>query len=364
MVSINWRLFRYFDWVSFALICIIACTGLLLVFSATYTPEHAFSLFFKKQSIGLLFGIIIYLVCAITDYRSLMRKGYFAYFGVLALLLFTLIKGSIGMGAQRWIDLFFFKLQPSELSKLLFPSFIAYHFYTIKRTHYSWRLFLPVIAILVISFLFIMKQPDLGTALIILFSGAVLLWLAGIGNKFFIYSCLSALLLVPVLWKVLKPYQKNRITVFLGQGQTQKERYHIEQSAIAIGSGGLTGKGFLHGTQNKLHFLPESRTDFIFAVLCEEIGFIGALCIIFLYVMLFIRFARAIEQITTPHTQLLATGLVIHIVLSVLINIGMVINLLPVVGIPLPLISYGLSNLWITCASLGWFQSITMRNHE
>ncbi|MCX5924990.1 MAG: FtsW/RodA/SpoVE family cell cycle protein [Candidatus Dependentiae bacterium] len=359
---INWRSLRYFDWISFALTSILACIGLLCIFSATYSPECHYSIYFKKQSIGLCIGILFYFIFALYDYRILMRWGYSIYIAIIALLLFTLLKGSIGMGAQRWINLFFFKVQPSELAKLFFPACIAHHFYVHKNNPPSFNLFMPILALLGISCPLIMKQPDLGTALIILFSGALLLWLGGIGKKFFIFVSLASLLLAPCFWHLLKDYQKKRITVFLGAGGAHKERYQIEQSIIAIGSGGLSGKGLLQGTQNKLHFLPEGRTDFIFAVLCEEFGLIGALSILMLYFLLMVRLLMTTLAIIDPYAQLLAVGLFIHILLSILINVGMVMNMLPVVGIPLPLISYGLSNLWITLTSLGWIQGIAI--HE
>lgn len=157
---------------------------------------------------------------------------------------------------------------------------------------------------------------------------------------------------------MLKPYQRNRIAVFLGYGSTQHERYQLEQAAIAVGSGGLKGKGFLQGTQNILQFLPESRTDFIFAVVCEEWGFVGALLVLFLYAFLFIRSLMMVQFINPPYLQLLAVGLIIPLMLSALINICMVLGLLPIVGIPLPFMSYGLTHLWISFISLGWFQSV------
>lgn len=359
MFLINKRLFRHFDWISFALIISLACIGLLFIFSATYKPEHPFSLFFKKQTFGIVSGIVLYLIGSVIDYRTWMRLGYFLYMAAIGLLVFTLIKGSIGMGAQRWINLFFFKLQPSELIKLLFPAFFAHYLHTHKNTeHLSFRHFVPIIATLTVSTLLILKQPDLGTALIIFLSGLILLWMAGVNKKFFIYGAALVLISAPISWRFLKDYQKQRITTFLGQGKSNKERYQIEQSHIAIGSGGFLGKGLLQGTQNRLLFLPESRTDFIFSVLCEELGFLGALFVLLLYFMLFIRIATLIFSMQTPIMQLFATGLTIHIMLSAVINLSMVTGLLPIVGIPLPLMSYGLSNLWITFLSLGWFQSI------
>ncbi len=350
---------RSSDWLSFVLTFLLAAIGLVSIFSATYTTAHPFSLFFKKQLIGIGIGIGLYWLFAKLDYRSLMRWGYFCYFGVLGLLIFTLIKGSIGMGAQRWINLFFFKFQPSELTKPFFPAFFAYYLFTHRETDDgTLRDMAPIIGVLFISFVLIMKQPDLGTALLILFSGLILLWLAGISKKFFLYGFILFTLTAPLSWYMLKPYQRTRIAVFVGYGTTQKERYQLEQAAIAVGSGGLRGKGFLQGTQNTLQFLPESRTDFIFAVIAEEWGFLGALFVLLLYALLFVRSFFMIQDIETPYLQLLALGLLIHLVLSALINICMVLGMLPIVGIPLPLMSYGLTNLWISFISLGWLQGI------
>ena len=362
MIQVDRRYFRYFDWISFFLILILTSIGLFFVFSATYKPEQPFSLFFKKQAFGIFSGFIIYLVCSAIDFRALMRWGYFAYFGVLALLVFTIIKGSIGMGAQRWLDIGFFKIQPSELAKLLFPAYASYYFYTEKDSlSFSLSQSLPVLVVLVISFILIRKQPDLGTALILLFSGLIMLWFANVTKQFFIYGGLFLLITAPISWQLLKPYQKQRVLVFLGQGDSKKERYQIEQSQIAIGSGGLFGKGLLQGTQNKLQFLPESRTDFIFSVISEETGFLGAFFIIFLFSILFLQLLWIALSIKSPFVQLLAIGLILPIIISTLINIAMVIGLLPIVGIPLPFISYGLANLWVNFASLGWFNAIAIR---
>jgi len=361
MISLNKRFFRYFDWISFVLIVALACIGLLFIFSATYKPTRVFSLFFKKQLFGVLSGLLLYLLGSIIDYRSWMRIGYFLYFAAIGLLLFTLVKGSIGMGAQRWINLFIFKMQPSELIKLLFPAFAAHYLHTHNQAeNLSFRHFVPLIGVLSISTILILKQPDLGTALIVLFSGLILLWFAGVNKKFFLYGFLIALLFSPLVWRfVLKNYQKRRISTFIGYGESGREKYQIEQSHIAIGSGGLFGKGLLRGTQNRLLFLPESRTDFIFSVLCEELGFAGALLVLLLYFLLFTRMIMLIFGMKTPIMQLFATGLVVHIMLSTVINLLMVTGLLPVVGMPLPLISYGLSSLWGTFLSLGWFHSIS-----
>lgn len=365
MNIINWRTLRYFDVINFLIMGLLAGTGLLFVFSATYTTDQPFSSFFIKQLSGIITGFFIYFLCLIPDYRSCIRWGFIGYCITISLLVFTLLKGSIGMGAQRWISLIFFKLQPSELAKLFLPSFVVYYLYTRKNApHYYSTDFIPLIGVALLSFVLILKQPDLGTALVILFSFFTMFWLAGITKKFFIYSFLILIITMPFSWRILKPYQKNRVAVFLGYGNTKKERYQIEQATIAIGSGGLTGKGLLRGTQNKLRFLPEGRTDFIFAVLSEELGLVGALCILFLYTILFYRIFLIIQQIKDWYIQLFAAGIIMHITLSTIINIGMVLGFLPIVGIPLPLMSYGISNLWITFASFGLLQNIAMQRSK
>lgn len=353
----------YFDWLSFWLIVTISCMGLMAIFSATYQAEDFFSLFFKKQSFGFLSGLLIYGYCATIDTQRAIRAGYFAYFALLILLLITLLKGSVGMGAQRWIDLKIVRFQPSELAKLLLPPFITYYLQTHDEEYsFSFNDFLPLLGIIGLSFLVVLKQPDLGTALVIAFSGMVMLWYAGLSKRFFIISAIIVGLSAPLLYQLLKPYQKKRIEVFLGAGDSKKERYHIEQSMIAIGSGGLTGKGFLQGTQNKLAFLPESRTDFIFAVLCEEMGLLGALLLLALYIALIIRTLLRIYSLQNFYHQLLCLGLIAPIAFSIIVNCGMVTGLLPVVGIPLPFMSYGVTHLWMTFAIMGLINGITTRN--
>ena len=353
--------FRYFDWISCILTLALGTVGLLFIFSATYSPLVAYSIFFKKQAAGIVGGIIIYILIARSKSKSLLYWGHILYIPVIALLLLTLIKGSVGMGGQRWINLFFIKIQPSELAKALFPAYIAGTIHQQKNYQFSIVKFLPLLMVQLLSFILILKQPDLGTALVFLFTGMLLVWAAGMPSRFFLYGALALCISTPLIWGyVLKEYQKNRIRVFLGQGNAHKERYQIEQAHIAIGSGALTGKGFLKGTQNKFRFLPEGRTDFIFAVLCEEWGFLGAFAMLMLYLLLFLRILNHINAIKTVSMHILAIGILANILFSTIINIGMVIGLLPVVGVPLPLMSYGLSNLWVTLASFAWLQAIIM----
>jgi rod shape determining protein RodA len=341
--------------------------GLLFVFSATYKPDAPYSLFFKKQLIGVGTGMLIYFYFCGKDFRRLARWGFVGYFVTLLLLMYSIVGGWIAMGAKRWISLYFFKFQPSELAKLCLPVFLASYFSELELPKFyanppiPFRDFFFPLGMLFFTFVLILKQPDLGTALVVLCSGLIILWFIGIPRTFFLALALVGAIGTPVLWKCLKPYQQNRILVLFGYGDARKERYQIEQSKIAIGSGGIMGKGLLQGTQNKLEFLPEDHTDFIFSVICEEWGFLGALLIILLYALLLTRLVIVIAQVRNFFEQIVAVGLLTHILLSVGINIGMVTGMLPIVGIPLPLFSYGLTNLWITLASLGWLNNIAIR---
>ena len=364
MFFISKRFVRYFDWVSFFLVLAIATMGIFFVYSATYRHCENISIFFQKQLFGLITGIIIYFFCSLLDYRTVCRVGFFLYFVSIGILILTMLKGSVGLGAQRWIDVGLFKFQPSELSKLFFPMFITYYFLNDHEiTRPPQQAFVLPFFIMLISAVLILKQPDLGTCLIILFSGLIMFWFIGLSKKFFITVGIIMLISAPILWECLKTYQKKRVLVFLGYGDNQKERYQIEQSKIAVGSGGFFGKGYLQGTQNKLSFLPESRTDFIFSVVCEETGLAGAMFLILLFMLLFFRLFLMINSISTFYPQLLCLGLIMHIIFSTIINICMVLDLLPVVGIPLPFVSYGITHLWIGFASLGCINSITSQRY-
>jgi len=362
------RYFRYFDWISFAITMALLSIGLLFVLSATYTPEKPISILFKRQFYGALVGIAFYLFFCFKDVRKLIDLGYVTFFIIILLLIYTHVAGHVAMGGKRWVNLYFIKFQPSELAKLFLPTFIAYYFSnsvekssSLKYINISFKKALFPLTTLGLTFILILKQPDLGTALIILFSGMLLLYIAGLDKKIFIIFGFLSILGAPVLWKVLKPYQQQRISVLLGYGDIKKERYQIEQAKIAVGSGGIIGKGLLKGTQNKLSFIPEDHTDFIFSVLCEETGFLGALLVLLLFILLFIRTLLITLTIPDPLIQIVSIGLLSHLMLAVCINIGMVLGILPTVGIALPLFSYGVSNLWVTLASLGWLNNLSSR---
>lgn len=358
------RWFRNFDWISIGLILSILSIGLLFVFSATSKDTTLYSSFFKKQLFGACTGIGIYLVLSYMDLDTICRWSVVGYMVGLLLLVYTIFCGFIGMGAKRWISLYVIKFQPSEIIKCVMPLAFAFYFNEQKNLHYKplpFSKFLLPLSVLMVSFVLILRQPDLGTALIILGSGIILVWINNIPKSFFILSAIVLLLGAPVMWKHLKPYQKQRVLVLFGYGSDKNERYQVEQSKIAIGSGGLFGKGLMKGTQNRLSFLPEARTDFIFSVLCEEWGLMGALLILLLFALLFIRLGYVILSSNKLLDQLCGIGLLTPILLSTVVNIGMVIGILPTVGIPLPLFTYGITHLWITFANLGILNNISMR---
>lgn len=359
-----YRYVRYFDLTSFFLTLLLTSISLLFIFSATYQPYNPYSIFFKKQMLGVILGYFFYFFFCFIDYRLLQRWGFLVYFIVLTLLLFTIVKGSIGMGARRWINIGIIKFQPSELTKIFFPPFFTQYLYT-ENDNFFFNVssLLLILIIIAISTILIIKQPDLGTGILVLFSSLILLWIAGVQGKYFCYGLLLFFLGMPIFYNFLHPYQQKRIAVFLGYGNNQNERYQVEQSKIAIGSGKIFGKGLLKGTQNKFLFLPECRTDFIFSVICEEWGFLGACAVLILYIVLILRTLQIIYFIKISIAQFLALGLLIPFILSTIINIGMVTGLLPIVGIPLPLMSYGITHTWITLASFGWIQGIAIRQY-
>ena len=359
------RELKNFDWYISLLVLALLSVGLAFVFSATYKPGGGLSYFFKKQVIGVFLSILIYIFASVKESRNRFRILPATYFVVIVLLFYTVMKGMVVMGAQRWISLYFFRFQPSELVKILMPPLLALILigeerYKIKEKRVKWKQTFLAFAVIAITAILTLKQPDLGTAVIITISGLATAWIAGIDNKIIVSLFLLLLAASPIIWKKMKPYQKKRIMVLLGKG-SRDDKYQIEQSRISIGSGGLYGKGFLRGTQNKLLFLPEDHTDFIFSVLCEEIGFLGALTVIILFLLLFLRIVSISLKIREAFYKVVVIGLAIPIMLSFVVNIGMAVGIFPTVGIPMPLFSYGITHIWVTMATLGWINNIKIR---
>jgi rod shape determining protein RodA len=280
---------------------------------------------------------------AVIDTRIWLRYAYAIYLAILLLLVAVDVGGVMGMGARRWINIGFFNLQPSELMKIAMVLALARYFHggsmeDIRRPTFL----LPPILIVVVPAAFILRQPDLGTSLILLITAAGLFFMAGVRLWKFALLGILSLAALPVAWQFLHGYQKKRVLTFLNpESDPLGAGYHIIQSKIAFGSGGLSGRGFLQGTQGHLNFLPEMQTDFIFTMLSEELGLIGGLSLLGLYVLLLV-YGFAISIRSRSHFGcLLGMGVTITFFLYVFINMAMVMGLIPVVGVPLPLISYG-----------------------
>lgn len=331
--------------------------GLLFLFSATYSRNIDFII---KQIAWFLIGSLFFIVIINTNYRKIISFGYVFYFLSLVLLLIVFFFGSKRLGAQRWLELGFFNLQPSELAKL-FITLALIQYLTEHKVEKGVKNILSAFFIILVPFALILVQPDLGTAFMLVPVFFVLLYIWGARLKHLFFMIGGGLIASPLGWFLLKDYQKDRLMVFmnpdidpLGAG------YTVIQSRIAIGSGGIFGKGWLSGTQNQLNFLTERHTDFIFSVAGEEWGFAGGVALIALYYILVRRAFEIAKKTDDPCGVLAACGMATIIGIQVVVNISMTMGFMPVVGLPLPLVSYGGSSLLVTMAALGLLESIAI----
>ena len=359
-------------WGMVGLIFVIALIGIATVYSATYTQKGPSSLYFK-QLVWVALGLIVMCCAIIVDYHTVARYAYVLYAASLMLLVLVMVIGKTGMGAQRWLAIGPFAFQPSELAKLSVTLALARYFAEDpKRGGYGLKdLAIPGIMVLV-PLVLVLKQPDLGTALMLLLTSSLIVMIAGLRVRsvlivlVIVAAVASAVFLVsPVrhkIWSSLKPYQQNRIRSFIDPGSDPLgSGYHAIQSKIAVGSGQLTGKGYRKGTQSQMEFLPERHTDFIFAVIAEELGLIGAGLMVFLYLVLLLIGVETAKNAKDRLGALMAAGIVSMISLYVFINIGMAVGIMPVVGVPLPLVSYGGTSIITTFLALGLLLNIQTR---
>ncbi len=327
-------------WFFVLLVAAVAAVGIAMLYSAANGNLQPWA---SRQAVRFGFGVMVMLTVALIDIRIWLKFAYAFYALSLVLLVMVEVMGFIGMGAQRWIDLGYFNLQPSELMKIALVLALARYFHGLGMEDIGrpTRLLLPILMILLPAAL-VMRQPDLGTALMLVMAGGGMFFIAGVRLWKFGVVIALALAALPVGWQFLHDYQKQRILTFLDpEADPLGSGYHIIQSKIALGSGGLSGKGFMQGTQGHLRFLPEMQTDFIFTMLAEEFGMIGGLGLIGLYTLLLV-YGFAISMRSYSHFgRLVGMGVTITFFLYVFINIAMVMGLIPVVGVPLPLISYG-----------------------
>jgi rod shape determining protein RodA len=335
-----WERVRGISWGLVLLVSAAAGFGIAMLYSAADGNMEPWA---GRQTIRFGVAMTLMIAAALVDIRHWFRAAYWVYAAVLALIVAVDLRGFVGMGAQRWIDLGVIQLQPSELMNVAMVLALARYFHSLanddlKRIRY---LILPAVIVLVPAAL-VLKEPDLGTAIMLLLGGAVLFFVAGVHAAYFLSATLAAAAALPAAFHFLRDYQKARIYTFLDpDSDPLGAGYHILQSKIALGSGGLFGKGFLMGSQSHLSFLPEKQTDFIFTTLAEEFGFIGGLGLLSLYTVI-IAWGFALALRSRSHfARLLGLGIVTSFFLSIFINAAMVMGIIPVVGVPLPLISYG-----------------------
>lgn len=347
---------------------IIAAIGILSIYSSNYQKEGlSWQLIYQRQIVWVILGLGLFFLMSYFDYRRLWDITYFLYALTVFFLFLVFALGAIRLGAQRWLRFGWFNFQPSEIAKLIMAVFLARYFskksisdvsLSVSNFGIGRAIFLPFIFIIIPVGL-IIEQPDLGSGLLVMGLFMIILFLSGVRLRYILLLLLLAGLSVPAAWHFLRDYQKDRLLVFLNPNvDPLGAGYTVIQSKIAIGSGGFFGKGWLLGTQSQLHFLPESHTDFIFATFAEEWGFFGAAVLLLLYYFL-IRQGIIIAQKTNDHFgKLLALGISYMLGLQVALNIAMNLGFAPVVGVPLPLMSYGGSSVLMTFVGLGILVSI------
>jgi rod shape determining protein RodA len=358
------RLVQHFDWGLLCLTMMIAAFGMITLFSAVKAVNLPFqkTLCFK-QMIWFSAGLAVMSLAFLFNYKLLDRWANIIYVCSVILLILVLVAGKHVSGSRRWLSLGPISLQPSELVKISVIIVLAQYYSKISTPKgMAFReLFKPGVLVL-IPFCLIVKQPDLGTALLLVFIAASVTIFARIELRTLFLLTSSCVLMGPLIWLFLKGYQKQRILTFLNPDRDPLGAgYHIIQSKIAIGSGQFLGKGFMKGTQNALSFLPEQHTDFIFSVMAEEWGFLGSAFVLILFFLLIVWALNIAYKCHDNFGVILAVGISAMLFWQVLINIGMVMGLLPVVGVPLPLISYGGSSIITTMASIGLLLNVSMR---
>ncbi|MDA9697050.1 rod shape-determining protein RodA [Candidatus Pelagibacter sp.] len=358
-------LFQKIKNLDYILLISVVLLSVLSVF-IMYSTDGGEILFHTKNhfvKLAVFFPLMIFV--AFFNIKFWHNFSYIIYFIVILLLIYVSFFGIKSSGSQRWMDLYLFVLQPSELMKLAIIMCLAKYFHRIKIENVnSFTSITIVLSIIIIPIIFVISQPDLGTSILIALSGLIILWLGGMKIKYFIYSFITFLISLPFIISFLKPYQKLRILTFLDPDRDPLGAgYQIIQSKIAIGSGGLNGKGFLKGTQSYLDFLPEKHTDFIFTLFSEEFGFIGSVGLLILYSIIIFRIVRIGAISRSNFARLFCFGYAFAIFIYIVVNLSMVLGLLPIVGSPLPIMSYGGSSMLATMIGFGIVLSAKI-NHK
>lgn len=361
-------LFKKLDINFIIVILALNLIGLINLYSATHGPNTVdVASLFISQIMWLVVGWTVFLTMTLLDYNWISRIAMGIYILNLGAIIYVTFFGKVALGAQRWIDLGFFRYQPSETMKLALIMLLA-KILASRNTMGSGmgfkEMLTPLIALL-IPFGFVVEQPDLGTAMMLLAIGGSMLIFCKVRKTILASAIVLGIIALPIAWKfVLHDYQKNRVLTFLSPTSDPRGTgYNSIQSKIAVGSGRFFGKGFMKGTQSQLEFLPERHTDFIYSVLSEEHGFVGSISVIGLFCFLFITGIRIASNARDKFGALLTVGVLCYIFWHMFVNIGMVIGLLPIVGVPLPLLSYGGSSMLTTMAGLGIVSSVAYRRY-
>ena len=358
------RLLQNFDWVLLLILLLITTVSLINLYSATYPIRDAGGYqIFVKQIYWFLIGFAIFFMMIIFDYHIIERAAYPVYFFSIGLLILVLVMGKVFSGSQRWISFGGIAFQPSEFAKIALVIILSKFFtsqgeYTEYRLRDLWRPFI----LIAIPFILILKEPDLGTALMLVIIFVSILLFMKINWRSLAIVLVVAIPSIPFVWFTLKEYQQKRILTFLRpENDPLGAGYHIIQSKIAVGSGLLWGKGYLKGTQTRLHFLPEQHSDFAFSVLAEEWGFTGSFVLIVLYLLLILWSLNIAKNSKDMFGSILAVGIISIVFWQLVINISMTIGLMPVVGIPLVFLSSGGSSIISTMIGMGLLMNISMR---
>lgn len=357
------RLFRHFDKTLFAMVLVVLAVGYVAVYSATHPrsgiPMESYS---AKQLLWMVTGIILLFVIVTISYQKFIDASY-AFYAVIVLALFlVLILGRARLGAQRWFSIGAFAFQPSEFIKIALILVLANYAGSHRGSMASFTSFFACLLFLLVPFGLVLVQPDLGTALTLVPVFFSILLVTGANGKHLAVMFGAGLAAMPVFWHFLRDYQKQRLLVFINPNSDPLGAgYTIIQSKIAVGSGGLFGKGWLNGSQGQLNFLPEHHTDFIFSVVGEEFGFLGGLALVLLYFFIVHRAFRIASLTSDMFGKAIATGVAMLIAMQAVVNICMTIGLMPVVGIPLPLVSYGGSSMLATLMAIGLLLNVGMR---
>ena len=355
--------FKNFDYI------LLACILLLGFISLTtmYSTDGGKILFHTKSHFTkMVVFTIMMLIFSFINIKFWFSIGYFSYLGVVGLLFWTYLFGITSSGSQRWIDLYFINLQPSELMKIFIILCLSKYFHRmrIERVNSIYTILTSLI-IIILPMGLVIVQPDLGTSLLIAISGIAVLWFAGINHKYFIYTMLGFVISLPFIIAFLKPYQKLRVLTFLNPDRDPLGAgYQIIQSKIAVGSGGIFGKGFLKGTQSYLEFLPEKHTDFIFTLFSEEFGFVGSFILLLIYAIIIYRIVAIGASSRSYFGKIFCYSFGAAIFVYIAINMSMVLGLLPIVGSPLPIMSYGGSSMLATMIGFGIVMSAKVHNQQ